>query len=426
MDEDFSVFSPDLSSPSSRLSSPGLDLSGCPSPNSPSSSPSARRYLSPRRDLSPHARHLSPRRDASPLRHVSPKRELGVGGFRRDVSPRRSHLSLLSPLSRPTSPGGRDYKRDLSPRGRHRGVIRPLSPRRGIHQHLLHQSQQNAARTLRTSHHTGASVQGESVGRRRTSVDMETELGTGLSPAGERRHGNRSSPPHQVLFSHLPLHSQLQVRSPYPMIPIGGIQMVQSVPASLTTPLSQQGAQLAAAAEDLTTGSDAAPPHYTSFIERGGGAGGGGGEWLRETSSPRLSLQEKEGGGVRQEQEEGIQTCTKAIASLCIDSEESAERRGGGGGRGGDEGRPPSSSSTSSLDSQLQLLHPSSVSPSPPGTQHFSGLELRPPHSSLPCSPHSSSSPSPAPGGIQPPPTASQPLKPEQETEITKRSKEAS
>ncbi|XP_058469669.1 transcription factor HIVEP2a isoform X2 [Solea solea] len=422
MDEDFSLFSPDFSSPSSRLSSPGLDLSACPSPNSPSSSPSARRYLSPRRDLSPHTRHLSPRRDASPLRHVSPKRELGVGGFRRDVSPRRSHLSLLSPLSRPTSPGGRDYKRDLSPRGRHRGVIRPLSPRRGIHQHLLHQSQQSAARTLRPSHHTGASVQGESVGRRRTSVDMETEVCPGLSSAGERRHGNRSSPPHQVLFSHLPLHSQLQVRSPYPMIPIGGIQMVQSVPASLTTPLSQQGAQHAAAAEDSTTGSNAGPPHYTSFIERRGGAVGGGGEWLRETSSPRLSLQEKEGGGVRQEPEEGIQTCTKAIASLCIDSEESAEKRGG------DEGRPPSSSSTSSLDSQLQLLCPSSVSPSPPETQHFSSLELRPPHPSLPCSPHSSSSasPSPAPDGLQPPPTASQPLKPEQETEITKRSKEAS
>lgn len=137
MDEDLTVPSPDLSSPSSRLSSPGLDHSGCPSPISPSSSPSAHRYLSPHRDLSPHARHLSPRRDISPLRHISPKRDLGVaGGYRRDLSPRRGHLSLLSPLSRPTSPAGRDYKRDLSPRGRHRGMIRPVSPRRGLHQHL--------------------------------------------------------------------------------------------------------------------------------------------------------------------------------------------------------------------------------------------------------------------------------------------------
>lgn len=139
MDEDLPIPSPDFSSPSSRLSSPGLDHSGCPSPISPSSSPSARRYLSPRRDLSPRARHLSPRRDLSPLRHISPKRDLGAsGGYRRDLSPRRGHLSLLSPLSRPTSPAGRDFKRDLSPRGR-RGMIRPVSPRRGLHQHLHHQ-----------------------------------------------------------------------------------------------------------------------------------------------------------------------------------------------------------------------------------------------------------------------------------------------
>lgn len=133
MDEDLPIPSPDLSSPSSRLSSPGLDHSGCPSPGSPSSSPSTCRYLSPRRDLSPRAGHLSPRRDISPLRHVSPKRDLGVGGYRRDLSPRRAHLSVLSPLSRPTSPGGRDYKKDLSPRGRHRGMIRGLSPRRGLY-----------------------------------------------------------------------------------------------------------------------------------------------------------------------------------------------------------------------------------------------------------------------------------------------------
>lgn len=134
MDEDLPISSPDLSSPSSHFSSPVLDHSGCPSPISPSSSPSARRYLSPRRDLSPRAGHLSPRRDISPLRHISPKRDLGAaGGYRRDLSPRRGHLSLLSPLSRPTSPAGRDYKRDLSPRGRHRGMIRPVSPRRGLH-----------------------------------------------------------------------------------------------------------------------------------------------------------------------------------------------------------------------------------------------------------------------------------------------------
>lgn len=34
------------------------------------------------------------------------------------------------------------------------------------------------------------------------------------------------------VFSHLPLHSQQLARTPYPMIPIGGIQMVQARPSS--------------------------------------------------------------------------------------------------------------------------------------------------------------------------------------------------
>ncbi|XP_062267177.1 transcription factor HIVEP2a isoform X1 [Platichthys flesus] len=441
MDEDLSFHSPDLSS-SSRLSSPGLDHSGCPSPNSPSSSPSARRYLSPRRDLSPRPRHLSPRRDVSPLRHISPKRDLGpAGGYRRDLSPRRGHLSLLSPLSRPTSPAGRDYKRDLSPRGRHRGVLRPLSPRRGLHQHLHPQSQQGGARSLRPP------GQGEfvSLGRRRTSTEMETELCPD-SPSlggGQRQTSNQSSPPHQVLFSHLPLHSQLQVRSPYPMIPIGGIQMVRSVHTSVSTPLAQQGAPRLAVqkstSEDSTSG-EAAPPHFISFIERGGG----GGEWVRESSGPHPSSQERLGGGGRPEQEEGVQTCTNAIASLCIDAEEPAER-GLRGDEGKDGGRaPPSSSSSSSSPSAAppdshhqQRRSPSASrsppsphpSPSPPGTQHFSGLELRPPHSSLPSSPHSSSSSphphSPAADALKPP-AASKPPRPDGEVESTKRSRDVS
>ncbi|XP_026173810.1 transcription factor HIVEP2a isoform X2 [Mastacembelus armatus] len=426
MDEDLPIPSPDLSSSSSRLSSPGLDHSGCPSPISPSSSPSARRYLSPRRDLSPRARHLSPRRDISPLRHISPKRDLGVsGGYRRDLSPRRGHLSLLSPLSRPTSPAGRDFKRDLSPRGRNRGMIRPVSPRRGLSQHLHLQSPQSGARGLKPGHHTGLLGQGElgRLGRRRASTDMETEHIPG-SP-GDRdqggSHGNQSSPHHQGLFSHLPLHSQLQVRSPYPMIPIGGIQMVHSVPISVTTPLGQQGAQQAASrltlqkstSEDSTTG-DVASPHFSSFTERGG-QGGVGGDRVRESSSSHITLQENEGGGVRQEQEENIQTCTKAIASLCIDSKDAIER-----GEEKDGGRASSSPSVLSPDSQQQRSppspHPSPSPPQGPGIQHFSSLELRPPHPSVPASPHSSSSsssphpPSPRSDALQPP-AASKPLR---------------
>lgn len=226
--------------------------------------------------------------------------------------------------------------------------------------------------------------------------------------------------------------------------------MVHSVPTSVTTPMAQQGAQQVASrlvlqkstSEDSTT-SEAASPHFTSFTERGAR----GGERLRELTSPHPPSQESEGGGgggVRLEQEESIHTCTKAIASLCIDSEELAERGGGGGRREGGARASPSSSSPSALspDSQQQQRSPSiSMSPLPPhpspsppqgpGIQHFSGLEFRPPYPSIPASPSSSSSsphpPSPGCETLQPS-AASKPLKLERdrEEESTKRSKDVS
>lgn len=204
--------------------------------------------------------------------------------------------------------------------------------------------------------------------------------------------------------------------------------MVHSVPTSVTAPLAQQGAQQVASrlvlqkstSEDSTT-SEAATPHFTSFTERGVR---GGGERLRELTSPHPSSQESEGGGARLEQEERIHTCTKAIASLCIDTEELAER---GGGREGAARGSSSSSSPSVLspDSQQQ----GSPSPSPPqgpGIQHFRGLELRPPYPSIPSSP-SPHPPSPGSETLQPS-AASKPLKLERdrEEESTKRSKDVS
>ncbi|XP_047243581.1 transcription factor HIVEP2a isoform X2 [Girardinichthys multiradiatus] len=400
MDEDLPIPSPDLSS---RLSSPGLEASSCPSPSSASSSPSACHYLSAHRDLSPRAEHLSPRRDISPLRHISPKRDLGVGGYRRDLSPRRGHLSVLSPLSRPTSPGGRDLKRDLSPRGRHKGMIRPLSPRRG----LYHQS---GARGARTNHQMGVLAQGDfPLGRRSASAEMETDLRPGSSSPSERDQGStrcyQSGPPHQV-------------RSPFPMIPIGGIQMVHSIPTSSTSPLAQQGAPTAASQLFLqqSTSEDSVSSEVASVTE--GGRQGG---------------EKVLGGGVRQEQEESIHTCTKAIASLCLDPE--CVERGMGGGRS------PSSSSALSPDSQQQqrctsappTSRPSPSPPIAPGIQHFSGLELRPPPPVIPASPHSSSSspsphpPSPGSDSLQPPGVfKSVMVEKEQETKTTGRKKDAS
>lgn len=223
-----------------------------------------------------------------------------------------------------------------------------------------------------------------------------------------------------------------QVRSPFPMIPIGGIQMVHSVPTAVTTPLAQQGAEPAASRLLLqkSASEDSVGGEASYFSERGR-RGGDLGERGRESTSPHPSSQEREGGGVRQEQEETIRTCTKAIASLCIDTQESV-LSGGGGGGGGDgrnRGRAPPSSSPSGLSSdshQQQKTSTSSLSPPhPPGIQHFSGLKLRPPH---PTSPHPSSSPHPYSQGLDSfrPPTASIKLEDDPAAESTNRSEDVS
>lgn len=159
--------------------------------------------------------------------------------------------------------------------------------------------------------------------------------------------------------------------------------MVHSLPA--VTPQGQQGAVLVAHVElpEGSAGAEATPPQV-----RGGGDNGG-----RQPSS-------EEGGGTRREQEESIHTCTEAIASLCIHSEEHSEPGGGGASA------PPASSSSSSLPSLPALspspdTHPHQISPP---LQHFIGLELRPPPPNISACPHPTS-----------PPGAANPPKPERE-----------
>ncbi|XP_028858703.1 transcription factor HIVEP2-like [Denticeps clupeoides] len=275
MEEDF-VLSPEHSSSSADLSPSRLSSPGCDSSPLRESSPTSRWYLSPGRDTSARGR-LSPGREGSPLRHISPKRDI----FRkdRDLSP-RGHLSPISHAGRPMSPG-----RELSPRGRHRGMIRPVSPRRALHHHTSPWS-------------LGQSPQAELSQRSRNSSELETDQkktqqlpldSSSLEVAGSR----------QGLFSHLPLHSQLQVHAPFPMIPIGGIQMVHSVPASVTglahparLPLQKSTSEESGTSEASfqTTGARGDPP---------------------SAPSP--------GPPSQKPQEESIHTCTKAIASLRIE-----------------------------------------------------------------------------------------------------------
>lgn len=188
--------------------------------------------------------------------------------------------------------------------------------------------------------------------------------------------------------------------------------MVHSVPTTVTAPLAQQGVQLSASRLSLqkSTSEDSAGGEAVSLGERGGW---GERERGRESASPHLPAPESEGGGARREQEESIQTCTKAIASLCIDSEESVAGRGDDVKEGG-RAPSPDSSQQHSTSSPPHSSQPHQG----PGIQHFSGLDLRPPYQSL------SSSPSPHPPS--PGPDAAPPPEQDRVSESTKRGSDAS
>ncbi|XP_037000847.2 transcription factor HIVEP2 [Artibeus jamaicensis] len=305
-------------SPSSHHSSPGYDSSPCRD-NSP------KRYLIPKGDLSPR-RHLSPRRDLSPMRHLSPRKEAALRRemSQRDVSPRR-HLSPRRPLS-----PGKDItaRRDLSPRRERRYMtsIRAPSPRRALYH--------NPPLTM------GQYLQAEPIvlgpPNLRRGLPQVPYFSLYGDQEGAHEHPGPSlfpEGPHDYVFSHLPLHSQQQVRAPIPMVPVGGIQMVHSMPPALpglhpppTLPLPMEGSEEKKGASGEFFAKD---PYVVSkqhekpsphLLQSSGPPS--------MPSSPRLlmkqSTSEDSLNATEREQEENIQTCTKAIASLRIATEEAA------------------------------------------------------------------------------------------------------
>ncbi|XP_057875427.1 transcription factor HIVEP2 [Melospiza georgiana] len=320
MDEDCTLSldpssSPRDLSPSSRQSSPGYD-------SSPYRDNSPKRYLMPKGDLSPR-RHLSPRRDISPMRHLSPRKEAVLRrelSPRRDVSPRR-HLSPRRPMS-----PGKDVsvRRDLSPRRerRYMASVRAASPRRGLYH--------NPALSM------GQYLQSESipVGHSRRGLSQAPYFNIYGEKGGmeHRRSSLFPEGPSDYVFSHLPLHSQQQIRAPIPMMPIGGIQMVHSVPVALSglhspstlalqrqvSEEKQRGAAEALAKEPFSV----SKPHEKRTSPHSLHAAAP----PSAPSSPLLllaqSTSEDSVVATEREQEENIQTCTKAIASLRIATEE--------------------------------------------------------------------------------------------------------
>ncbi|KAM5263137.1 transcription factor HIVEP2 [Ctenodactylus gundi] len=330
-------------SPSSHHSSPGYDSSPCRD-NSP------KRYLIPKGDLSPR-RHLSPRRDLSPMRHLSPRKEAALRKemSQRDASPRR-HLSPRRPLS-----PGKDItaRRELSPRRdkRYVAAIRAPSPRRALcHNPPLPMGQYLQAEPIALGPpnlRRGLpqvpyfSLYGDQEG-------AYEHQGSSLFPEGPNGH----------VFSHLPLHSQQQVRAPIPMVPVGGIQMVHSVPPALsglhpppTSPLQVEGSMEKKGAPREAFGKDpyALPRQHEKQVPHVLQSSG----LPSSPSSPRLltkqSTSEDSLTTTEREQEENIQTCTKAIASLRIATEEAALLGADQPARGQEPPRKPLESAHASI-----------------------------------------------------------------------------
>lgn len=136
--------------------------------------------------------------------------------------------------------------------------------------------------------------------------------------------------PTDYVFSHLPLHSQQQLRTPIPMMPIGGIQMVHSIPTALSglhppsvlaLPKEGSGEKKRAASETAALEAYSFSKHhekraYPHALHTA----------VQASASPSPLLLMKQStldeGVVEREQEETIQTCTKAIASLRIATED--------------------------------------------------------------------------------------------------------
>ncbi|XP_023694831.2 transcription factor HIVEP2 [Paramormyrops kingsleyae] len=272
---------------------------------SPSSLPSPGYDSSPHRDPSPTPhRYLCPSRDLlsqGHLRHVSPKKDISI---RRGFSPRVHSSTDL--IARPVSPG-RDItcKRELSPRSRHRGTIRPVSPRRGMHHHSVPWSQGLNLPSELTTFDSRSDVNMEQRKSSPQTSHLPSEDHRSLVPPSTQ----------QGLFSHLPLHSQLLVRTPVSTVPIGGIQMVPAAPLSAGGLLKNTLGEAVASTVPFQRG---------EASRKAAGDFPGKQEGLPVPTPERVSQDAGDKAGAP---DESVQICMKAIASLRISAQEHPDDR---------------------------------------------------------------------------------------------------
>lgn len=137
--------------------------------------------------------------------------------------------------------------------------------------------------------------------------DQRSSLASNLPGAASSHHQN--------ILSHLPLHSQQQAHSLLPVVPVGGLQMLHSPPSSSTdvTPSSAPSPQ---SSEGQHCSSREGSVHG---LETGGEDIRGQAQLVSHQAAQEKSLDP----GVRDNrQEENVQTCLKAIASLKITTED--------------------------------------------------------------------------------------------------------
>lgn len=115
-----------------------------------------------------------------------------------------------------------------------------------------------------------------------------------------------ASSQHQNILSHLPLHSQQQARSLLPVVPVGGLQMPRHpaspstdvVPSPASSPQSSEGRRCSSREDSVQV-----PKTGGESVDS------------RREKSPEPPVRESR-------QEESVQTCLKAIASLKITLED--------------------------------------------------------------------------------------------------------
>ncbi|XP_071993052.1 transcription factor HIVEP3 [Engystomops pustulosus] len=191
---------------------------------SPTSCTSPRRGMSPCQRL-PSAREVSPLRCISPQR-LSPHRSLSPRAY---MSPERGSsppVRHLSPSSEVTNIRYAAFRGGLGSPPRYPSPGRE-DPHFTKSDAQTHSKAQHGVFPSRAQPH-GTSKFLETSGNKKPGPSIFPALlrtfCSPLSPHALPRSGEN-------LYTHLPLHSQHLQRTPYPMIPIGGIQMVQARPS---------------------------------------------------------------------------------------------------------------------------------------------------------------------------------------------------